>query len=64
MKTNVYFTVDTEATLGGALSNPELFPPPVEQRVFCNIGGRPFGVPLILKTAVRRGHRQAGQDFQ
>lgn len=57
MKTNVYFTVDTEATMGGALSNPELFPPPVEQRVFCNIGGRPFGVPLIVDLMAHYGFR-------
>jgi len=57
MKTKVYFTVDSEASMGGAWSNPERFPTPAERHVFCNIGGRPFGVPLIVDLMARYGFR-------
>src|SRR5438067_1754137 len=57
MKTNVYFTVDTEASMAGAWSNPEQFPTHAEQHVFCNIGARRFGVPLIVDLMERYGFR-------
>ena len=53
----VYFTVDTEASMGGALSDPSRFPTPAERCVFCNIKGQPFGVPLIVDMMARYGFR-------
>ena len=57
MKTKVYFTVDTEASMAGALNNPAAFPTPAERHVFCNIGGRPFGIPLIVELMAPYGIR-------
>jgi hypothetical protein len=57
MKTNVYFTIDTEASMGGAWSNPERRPVPAPRHVFCRIGGRPFGIPLIVDLMARYGFR-------
>src|SRR5881628_1932604 len=53
----VYFTVDTEASMGGAWSNPDRFPTPAERHVFCRISDRPFGVPLIVDLMARYGFR-------
>ena len=55
MKTNVYFTVDTESSMGGALNNPERQPVPASRHVFCRIGNEEFGIPLIVRLLRRHG---------
>jgi hypothetical protein len=56
-KTNVYFTVDTEASMGGAWEDPRRRPVPAPQHVFCYVGGRPFGIPLIVEMMANYGLR-------
>jgi hypothetical protein len=55
MKTNVYFTVDTEASMGGALGHPNRRPVPASRHIFCRIGDKEFGIPLIVRLLQRYG---------
>jgi hypothetical protein len=57
MKTNVYFTVDTEPSMGGALDHPERRPVPASRHIFCRIGDEEFGIPLIVRILQRYGFR-------
>lgn len=57
MKTNVYFTVDTEPSMGGALDHPGRRPVPASRHIFCRIGDEEFGIPLIVRLLRRYGFR-------
>src|SRR5438105_62658 len=54
---NIYFTVDTESSIGGALARPDRKPLPASRHVFCRIGGEEFGLPLIVATMETYGLR-------
>src|SRR5690348_7357429 len=54
---NVYFTVDTEASMGGAWRYPERRPIPADRHVFCRIGGQDFGIGRIAEILRRYGFR-------
>jgi hypothetical protein len=57
MKTSVYFTVDTEPSMGGALDHPERRPVPGSRHIFCRIGDEEFGIPLIVRLLQKYGFR-------
>jgi hypothetical protein len=44
----VYFTVDTETSMGGAWANPAYAPLPLDRTVFGTLGSRSYGIPLIM----------------
>jgi hypothetical protein len=44
----VYFTVDTETSMGGAWSNPAYAPLPLDCTVFGKYRSRSYGIPLIM----------------
>jgi len=54
---NVYFTVDTESSIGGALTRPDRKPLPAPQHVFCRIGKEEHGIPLLVGIMDRYGFR-------
>lgn len=54
---NVYFTVDTESSMGGAWRDPALRPVPADRHVFCRIDGQDYGVPLLVRIMARYGFR-------
>ena len=47
-KLRVYFTVDTETSMGGAWRNPADGPVPLERTIFGAYQSRYFGIPLIM----------------
>ena len=53
----VYFTVDTETSMGGAWSNPSYTPLPLDCTVFGKYGSRLYGVPLIMDILEAYGFR-------
>lgn len=55
MKTRVYLTVDAEASMGGAWSNPQLRPVGAERRVFCRTGGQDYGIGWQCQRLRERG---------
>lgn len=57
MKTRVYITVDTESSMGGAWRFADRSPLPVEKRIFCQVDGRAYGLPLIVEGLGRHGFR-------
>jgi hypothetical protein len=54
---NVYFTVDTESSIGGALAHPDLWALPASQHIFCRIGDEEYGIPLLVHTLSQYGFR-------
>ncbi len=54
---NVYFTVDTEASMGGAMDHPDRRPVPASRHIFCRIGDEDFGIPLIVRLLRKYGFR-------
>lgn len=54
---NVYFTVDTEISMGGAWRYPERRPLSTAQRIFCRIGDQDFGIPLLIRMFQKHGFR-------
>lgn len=54
---NVYFTVDTEASMGGAWNDPGRRPLKADSHIFCRIGGRDYGIGFITDTLSRYGFR-------
>jgi hypothetical protein len=52
---NVYFTVDTEASMGGAWSYPERRPVKADRHVFCRVGDRDYGIGLITRILQEHG---------
>jgi hypothetical protein len=53
----VYFTVDTETSMGGAWSNPSYTPLPLDCTVFGRYGSRSYGIPLIMNILEDYGFR-------
>ena len=56
-KTRVYFTIDTETSMGGAWRNPSYRPLPLEPTVYGKIGAEQYGVPLIMAILDEYGFR-------
>lgn len=54
-KTNVFITVDTEHSIGGAFADPALKPVGNDRRIYGRIGGREYGIGLIMDIADRYG---------
>lgn len=54
-KTKVFLTVDTEHSIGGAFADPALKPVGNDKRIYGRIGGREYGIPLIMDIADRFG---------
>jgi len=52
-KVNVFITVDTEHSIGGAFIDSTLKPVGNEKRVFGKIGDQYYGIPLIIDIANR-----------
>jgi hypothetical protein len=48
---NVFITIDTEHSIGGAFSNRNLKPVGNEKRVWGKIGDKSFGIPLMMDIA-------------
>ena len=55
MPVNVYITVDTEHSIGGAFRNPSLKPVGNDKRIFGRMGGKEYGIPLIMDIAGSHG---------
>ena len=51
----VYFTVDTESSLGGAWQNLGRRPLEAARHVFCRIGEEAFGIPLFVRITAEYG---------
>ncbi len=49
--THVLITVDTEHSIGGAFHDPKLKPVGNEKRIYGNVAGREYGIPLIMDIA-------------
>lgn len=54
---NVYFTVDTESSMGGAWRYPERRPLGAARHVFCRIAGEDWGIPLQVRIMKEFGLR-------
>lgn len=54
-KTNVFLTVDTEHSIGGAFNDPRLKPVGSMKRIFGRIGKKEYGIPLMMDIADRFG---------
>lgn len=54
---NVYFTVDTESSMGGALVHPERRPLTADRHIFCRIQGQDYGIGLITRILGQYGFR-------
>jgi hypothetical protein len=52
---NVYFTVDTESSMGGAWRHTEHRPLKADKHVFCRIGGQDYGIGLISRILSQCG---------
>ena len=50
-KINVYITVDTEHSIGGAFRDPNLSPVGNKRRIFAESCGKSYGIPLIMDIA-------------
>jgi hypothetical protein len=57
VKTNVYLTIDTEHSMGGAWANPALRPVPTERHIFCRIGGEDHGIGWLCDELDRHKFR-------
>jgi hypothetical protein len=55
MKTQVYITVDTECSMGGAWANPAFRPVPPQRRIFCDIAGQSHGIGLMCDALSEHG---------
>jgi len=54
-KVNVFITVDTEHSMGGAHLNPKLKPVGSSRRIWGKIGNQSYGIPLIMDIAEKYG---------
>ena len=54
-KVNVFLTVDTEHSIGGAFSDPALQPVGNARRIFGRLGGKEYGIPLQMDK-IGRAH--------
>lgn len=52
-KTRVLITVDTEFRLGGSLQQPGKSPVPAERIIYCQFGGKEYGINWIMDTFER-----------
>ena len=50
-KTNVLITIDTEHSIGGALTDPMFKPVGNDRRIFGRFNGKEYGIPLIMDIA-------------
>jgi hypothetical protein len=57
VQTTIFFTVDTENSMGCAWSDPTLTPVSSDRRIFCKVNGRDNGVGWMCKELQRRGLR-------
>ena len=53
----VYFTVDTESSIGRAWDDPASRPLKADRHIFCRIGGQDYGIGLITNILAQRGFR-------
>lgn len=53
----VYFTIDTETSMGGAWSNSSYAPLPLDLTVFGKWGSGSYGIPLIMSILEEYGFR-------
>ena len=56
-KTRVYFTVDTETSMGGAWRNSAHAPLPTARPIFGELGAHSYGIPLIMDILEGHGFR-------
>ena len=54
-KPNVFITIDTEHSIGGAFENPTLKPVGNDKRIYGRIDGKAYGIGLIMDIADRYG---------
>ncbi len=52
---NVFITIDTEHSIGGSFGDPQLKPVGNDKRIYGRIGGKEYGIPLIMDIADRYG---------
>jgi hypothetical protein len=57
MKMQVYFTVDTESSIGGAFEDAARRPVDASRHIFCRIGNEDFGIPLLTRIMGEFGFR-------
>lgn len=57
MKTQVFITIDTEFSIGGAFQEPDALEPIGAQNVLCDVAGRSEGLGFMLDTFARHGQR-------
>jgi hypothetical protein len=57
MRTNVYLTVDTEHSMGGAWASSDLRPVPTNRRIFCKINDQDHGIGWMCSELNRRKFR-------
>lgn len=53
----VYFTVDTETSMGGAWRNPAARPLPLERSIFGKMDSKYYGIPLLMDILEEYGFR-------
>jgi len=56
-KMRVYFTVDTETSMGGAWRNPQYSPLPLERSMLGLYNSRFYGIPLLMDILEEHGFR-------
>src|SRR5579872_2276138 len=56
-KMRVYFTVDTETSMGGAWRNPHYSPLPLERSMLGLYNSRFYGIPLLMDILEEYGFR-------
>ena len=54
---HVYFTVDTESSIGGAWEHADRRPVAASRRMFCRIHNEDFGIPLLTRIMGEFGFR-------
>jgi len=54
-KINIFITVDTEHSIGGAFADSGLAPVGNDRRIFYTVGNKSYGIPLIMDIADHYG---------
>ncbi len=57
MTTNVYLTIDTEHSMGGAWADSSLRPVPTERHIHCRINGEDYGIGWLCHELGRHNFR-------
>ncbi len=57
MRTNVYLTIDTEHSMGGAWRNSALQPVSTDRHIFCRIDGKDHGIGWLCDELEKRRFR-------